>query len=91
MSQTLRPSRESFQNSGWLPKSQEAFHDYMHKLSKKVQNKRQLILDGGAALLPEVQEFKNFIESEPTVYGEFIRMFEVCMSLIHGFHRKITS
>lgn len=27
-------------------------------------------------LLPPVREFKNFIENEPTVYGEFIRMFE---------------
>ncbi|KAK7755464.1 hypothetical protein SLS62_002393 [Diatrype stigma] len=76
-SRTLRPSRKSFQNSGWLPKSQEAFHDYMDKLSKKVEKQRKLIRDGDAALLQPVQEFKNFIESEPTVYGEFIRMFEV--------------
>lgn len=78
-SRTLRPSRESFQNSGWLPKSQEAFHDYIDKLSKKVEKRRKLFRGGDAALLPPVQEFKNFIESEPTVYGEFIRMFEVAV------------
>ena len=76
-SRTLRPSRESFQNAGWLPKSQEAFHNYMDKLSKKVEKRRKLIRDGDDALLQPVQEFKNFIEREPTVYGEFIRMFEV--------------
>lgn len=48
----------------------------MNKLSKKVEKQRKLIRDGDAALLQPVQEFKNFIESEPTVYGEFIRMFE---------------
>lgn len=78
-SRTLRPSRKSFQNSGWLPKSQEAFHDYMDKLSNKVEKQRKLIRNGDAALLAPVQEFKNFIESEPTVYGEFIRMFEVAV------------
>ncbi|KAI0881813.1 Phophatidylserine decarboxylase-domain-containing protein [Annulohypoxylon maeteangense] len=75
-SRTLRPSRESFQNSGWLPKSEKAFHDYMNKLSKKIEKQRKLIRAGDAALLPSVQKFKDFIESEPTVYGEFIRMFE---------------
>jgi hypothetical protein len=27
-------------------------------------------------LIPAVQEFKDFIESDPTIYSEFIRMFE---------------
>ena len=75
-SRTLRPSRKSFQNAGWLPQSEEAFRDFMHDLSKRVKNRRQLIRDGDDELLPAVQEFKDFIESEPTVYGEFIRMFE---------------
>lgn len=76
-SRTFRPSRKSFQRAGWLPESEEAFLDFMHDLSKRAKNRQQLIRDGDDELLPAVQEFKDFIESEPTVYGEFIRMFEV--------------
>ena len=50
-SRTLRPSRKSFQNAKWLPKSQEAFYNYMDKLSKKVEKRRKLIRDKDNAFL----------------------------------------
>jgi hypothetical protein len=69
----LRPSHRSFQRSGWLPKSQDAYDRYMKKLHSKVHSDIYMNVD---ALLPAVKEFKDFVESDPTVYGEFIRMFD---------------
>ncbi|THV00224.1 hypothetical protein K435DRAFT_751390 [Dendrothele bispora CBS 962.96] len=70
---TLRPSPEAFRNAGWLPKSKDAYDKYMSNLCTRI---RSGVYNTADALLPPVQEFKNFIESEPTVYGEFIRMFD---------------
>ncbi|THV00222.1 hypothetical protein K435DRAFT_854953 [Dendrothele bispora CBS 962.96] len=70
---TLRPSPQAFRNAGWLPKSQDVYEKYMAKLCNKIQTS---VYGTADALLPPVQEFKTFIESEPTVYGEFIRMFD---------------
>ena len=46
----------------------------MNKIFNRAQNK--IGKADEEALLPPVQVFKNFIENEPNVYGEFIRMFE---------------
>jgi len=73
MPTTLRASPQSFRDAGWLPKSKAAYDLYMKNLSNKIQSG---IYNTEANLLPPVREFKNFIESEPTVYGEFIRMFD---------------
>ncbi|THU80422.1 phosphatidylserine decarboxylase-like protein [Dendrothele bispora CBS 962.96] len=70
---TLRPSPQAFRNAGWLPKSQAAYDKYMGDLCHRIQ---RTVYSTADAFLPPVQEFKNFIEREPTVYGEFTRMFD---------------
>jgi hypothetical protein len=86
------PSPEAFRDSGWLPASPEVHRQWLRDLKKKVDPKtRQLkdhhhirssytAADQKAAiqpvLLPAVEEFRKFIEGDPTVYTEFIRMFQ---------------
>jgi len=70
---TLRPSPQSFRNAGWLPKSKDAYDQYMKNLSDRISSG---VYRSADALLPPVRAFKNFIENDPTVYGEFIRMFD---------------
>lgn len=82
---TLRPSAQAFRNSGWLPKSKAAYDGYMKKMHHRTQTGVYRTAD---ALLPAVREFKHFIETEPTVYGEFIRMFDdVDQSDVGFLHR----
>ena len=40
---------------------------------------------GKTTLLPPIQDFKNFIEINPTVYQEFIRMFEDMTEEVRAF------
>ncbi|KAF5377126.1 hypothetical protein D9757_008804 [Collybiopsis confluens] len=65
-----RPSADAFRKAGWLPKNKAVYDAYLKKLHRRAQ----LGIDG--ALLPPVQAFKDFVEREPTIYGEFIRMFD---------------
>ncbi|KAJ6602679.1 phosphatidylserine decarboxylase-domain-containing protein [Mycena vulgaris] len=73
MSTTLRPSVEDFRKAGWLPATNEIYNEWMKDLTDR-------IAPHGIAyhvrLLPPIQEFKEFIETNPTVYQEFVRMFE---------------
>ena len=64
----LRPSAASFRASGWLPASQAHFDKYIKHIT--------ITFRTPTPLLPAIQEFKDFIETDPTVYTEFIRMFE---------------
>ncbi|KIJ46555.1 hypothetical protein M422DRAFT_249703, partial [Sphaerobolus stellatus SS14] len=73
MTKTLRPSAHSFRKSGWLPASREHYDRYMKSLSHKA---RSPVYTAETPLLPPIQDFKTFIETNPTVYTEFIRMFE---------------
>jgi len=70
---TLRPSAEAFRRAGWLPASNKVYKEWMDDLTKRI---RHMPLNAAEALLPPVLEFKNFIETDATVYQEFIRMFE---------------
>ncbi|KAF9073985.1 Phophatidylserine decarboxylase-domain-containing protein [Rhodocollybia butyracea] len=70
---TLRPSAAAFRNAGWLPKSKQAYDSYMERIHRRTQSGVYRTAD---ALLHPVRQFKVFIESDPTVYGEFIRMFD---------------
>ena len=70
---TLRPSAEAFRRAGWLPASNKVYKEWMDELTKRIR----LVPFGAAeALLPPVQQFKDYIETDATVYQEFIRMFE---------------
>ena len=68
-----RPSAQAFRNAGWIPASNRVYREWMADLCKKV-----IVPISAAAptLIPSVQDFKDFIETDATVYTEFIRMFE---------------
>ncbi|KAK1231464.1 hypothetical protein PQX77_005417 [Marasmius sp. AFHP31] len=78
---TLRPSAQSFRDSGWLPKSKAAFDKFILDLTKRILS--PIYTRGAPELLPPVQEFQNFIESDPTVFLEFNRMFDKIPSTEH--------
>ncbi|KAF5384011.1 hypothetical protein D9757_006922 [Collybiopsis confluens] len=65
----VRPPAESFRKAGWLPKSKAAYDAFMKQLHQRATS-------GSGTLLPSVQEFKDFVENDPTIYGEFLRMFD---------------
>ncbi|KAF5340113.1 hypothetical protein D9758_013137 [Tetrapyrgos nigripes] len=71
---TLRPGAQSFRNSGWLPRSKEAFDKFLLDLIKTIE--LPIYTTDSPTLLPPVQEFKDFIENDPTVFLEFNRMFD---------------
>jgi len=73
MPATLRPSAKAFKNAGWLPASKAVYDKWMKDLTDRI---RAPGYRAETALLPPVQAFKEFIETVPTVYEEFIRMFE---------------
>ena len=54
---------------GWFPADTRVHKEWLKKQADHVDNNPK-------ELIPVLREFKDFIESEPTVYGEFIRMFE---------------
>ncbi|KAK7051342.1 hypothetical protein VNI00_004842 [Paramarasmius palmivorus] len=71
---TLRPSAEHFRRAGWLPVSQQPYDQYIDGMRRKII---PLATAGGEPdLLVSVKAFKDFIESDATVYLEFVRMFE---------------
>jgi phosphatidylserine decarboxylase len=71
MAPTIRPSVAAFQRFGWLPASKEVYDEFMTDLSTRACNRTF-----DATLLPSIQNFKEFIENDATVYQEFVRMFE---------------
>jgi hypothetical protein len=71
---SLRPGAASFREAGWLPRSKEAADKFFAELKSKTRG--GLYSADQVELLPSVQAFKDFIEKNPTVYLEFIRMFE---------------
>ena len=73
MFKTLRPSVEAFKKAGWHPVSNEAYKEWMKDLTDRVCHPTYT---SRVPLLPSIQAFKDFIETNPTVYQEFIRMFE---------------
>lgn len=73
MVKTLRPSPEAFRRFGWHPASQKVYDDFMNDLASQIHT---VYKSTEARLLPAIQEFKDFIDSQPTVYQEFVRMFE---------------
>lgn len=70
---TLRPSFDAFKRAGWYPASTEIYKAYMQHLDKQTHGSMKLGDDG---LLPSVRNFKNFVDDTPTVYQEFVRMFQ---------------
>lgn len=72
MSSIARPSAAEFRRGGWIPASEKVLRDYILKLILLARKRR----DGGETLLPKVQEFKDFIETDAVVFTGFIRMFE---------------
>ncbi|KAJ8074923.1 hypothetical protein PM082_019250 [Marasmius tenuissimus] len=73
---TLRPGAQSFRDAGWLPKSKEVFDKFIVEVTKNFPKNAPMSTEDGTPLLAPVQAFKDFIESEPTVFLEFNRMFD---------------
>lgn len=82
MSTTLRPSAESFRKAGWLPASDAVFQDFMKDLTDRTCNSTY---STQVDLLPCIKDFKSFIETNPTVYQEFVRMFEGMKESVRTF------
>lgn len=70
---TLRPSAATFRKFGWLPANNVVFLDFMKDLVARTCNKTY---STQVELLPAIKDFKKFIEDDPTVFQEFVRMFE---------------
>jgi len=73
MSKTLRPLPEHFRKAGWHHASNKVYKEWMKEMSVKAH---RAMKSDDVTLLPPIQDFKDFIETNPTVYEEFIRMFE---------------
>ncbi|KZP09902.1 hypothetical protein FIBSPDRAFT_938295 [Athelia psychrophila] len=73
MPKTIRPSVAAFRNFGWLPANKEVYDAFMKDLTGRVCNRTYADQVG---LLPPIQEFKEFIETDAMVYEEFVRMFQ---------------
>lgn len=82
MPKTLRPSAKAFKNAGWLPVSKAVYDEWMRELTSRIRDPRYR---AETALLPPVQAFKEFIETVPTVYEEFVRMFEGITEAVRVF------
>ncbi|KZP26285.1 hypothetical protein FIBSPDRAFT_949465 [Athelia psychrophila] len=72
MPTTIRPSVAAFRQFGWLPANKEVYEEFMGDLTKRVRYHGADQVE----LLPPIKDFKEFIETNATVYGEFVRMFQ---------------
>ncbi|KAF8867777.1 phosphatidylserine decarboxylase-domain-containing protein [Gymnopilus junonius] len=72
-SPTLCPSAEAFRKVGWLPANDEAYNEFIEDLTDRTCNEKY---SSQVTLLQPIQDFKAFIENDPTVHQEFICMFE---------------
>lgn len=72
MSNISRPSADAFQKAGWIAVSEKVLLEYLEKLASRARSRR----GGDETLLSSVQAFKEFIEHDPVVFTDFIRMFE---------------
>lgn len=72
MSQKSLALTEHFRKSGWLPASQAALDEWLAAMVEQVQPSRR----EAVALLPEVQDFQDFIENDGKMYMGFHQMFE---------------
>lgn len=64
------PAKHSFAPGKWMPQDQLTLTQWMKKIMSKADD------HAGEPLLPVVQRFKNFIESDPKAFMYFTRMFE---------------
>lgn len=72
MSNIVRPSAASFRRAGWIAANKKSLLGYINSLLTTFTRHR----DAGEELLPPVREFKEFIEKDPVVFTDFVRMFE---------------
>jgi hypothetical protein len=66
----VRPTRDAFLNAGWLPKDKTVLREYIQKL---IDDGKKFRLEN---LGDDIDRFKCAIESDPTIYGDFLRMFD---------------
>lgn len=70
MSTSSKPLRDAFRRGGWLPASDADLQAWLKKLTQ-----HELYSSDGEQLIPGVQAFKTFIETNADAYMGFNRMF----------------
>ncbi|KDQ58705.1 hypothetical protein JAAARDRAFT_78327 [Jaapia argillacea MUCL 33604] len=65
---------EHFRKGGWLPASQEVLEAWLQGIVEEVRPRKGTRSE--TVLLPVVQDFKDFIEADGTMYMGFHQMFE---------------
>ncbi|KAK1231463.1 hypothetical protein PQX77_005416 [Marasmius sp. AFHP31] len=83
---TLRPGAQSLRDSGWLPKNKEVYDKFIVDVTRSFPKNAPMSAHDSAPLLPPVQGFKDFIESDPGVSSEFKRMFDNIPDTEHLVH-----
>lgn len=69
MHASLKPCNKTYTAGKWMPSDQRTLRKWMLKIMEKAEN------DTGA-LLPCVEDFKNFIENDPKAFMLFTQMFD---------------
>lgn len=69
MSNMLKPINKTFTVGKWMPSDEATLRAWMEKILAKAQKSE-------APLLPVIENFKNFIETDPKAYMFFTQMFD---------------
>lgn len=69
MSSSLKPINKTFAAGKWMPSDQETLTAWLKKIMSKAET-------SDLPLLPVIEDFKNFIETDPKAYMFFTQMFD---------------
>ncbi len=69
MKDVMKPRNKTFTVGKWMPSDYETLRAWMEKIMVKAEQSE-------APLLPVIENFKNFIETDPKAYMFFTQMFD---------------
>ncbi|GGZ94010.1 phosphatidylserine decarboxylase [Ignatzschineria ureiclastica] len=69
MKDVMKPRNKTFTVGKWMPSDYETLRSWMEKIMAKAEK-------NDAPLLPVIENFKNFIETDPKAYMFFTQMFD---------------
>lgn len=69
MKDVMKPRNKTFTVGKWMPSDYETLRSWMEKIMAKAEK-------SDAPLLPVIENFKNFIETDPKAYMFFTQMFD---------------
>lgn len=69
MKDVIKPRNKTFTVGKWMPSDYETLRSWMEKIMAKAEK-------SDAPLLPVIENFKNFIETDPKAYMFFTQMFD---------------